>query len=110
MNNNNFSGNNGAGKTTIAKYFAEKVASKPYYIHVETIHCKNIKGKSLDSLHKLFTNTFLKLIYYQPSLLILDDIHVICENVLEEDVNVQEAASSYVIQLIKFNFDCSHYL
>ncbi|GJQ66945.1 hypothetical protein Trydic_g7959 [Trypoxylus dichotomus] len=79
----------GAGKTTVATHFAEKISSKPYYIHVEIIKCKSIKGKSVESLYKLFTNTFLKLVYYQPSVLIIDDIHAICERIVEEDPVMQ---------------------
>ncbi|KAI4464803.1 aaa-family atpase [Holotrichia oblita] len=86
-------GKHGTGKTTIVKYFAEKLSMAPYYVHVETVKCKNIKGKSLDSLYKLFTNTFLKVIYYQPSVLIIDDIHMVCEKVLEEDPATREMVS-----------------
>ncbi|KAK9736274.1 AAA+ lid domain [Popillia japonica] len=86
-------GKHGTGKSTIVKYFAEKLATAPYYVHVETVKCKNIKGKSLDSLYKLFTNTFLKAIYYQPTVLIVDDIHMVCEKVLEEDPAARETVS-----------------
>ncbi|KRT83638.1 AAA protein [Oryctes borbonicus] len=86
-------GKYGTGKTCIVKHFAEKISSKPHYIHMEIIQCRNIKGKSIDSLHKLFINIFLKLVYYQPSVLIIDDIHVICENILEEDPIMQALVS-----------------
>ncbi|XP_022913613.2 peroxisomal ATPase PEX1 isoform X1 [Onthophagus taurus] len=76
-------GKPGCGKSTLAQEFSKKISTSPIYIHVETISCKEIKGKTVDSLHKFFEGKFMKLVYYQPSLLILDDLHVICENVID---------------------------
>lgn len=82
------SGKPGTGKSTIADAIEAHFSQQ--YIHVERINCKSIKGKSLESLHKLLLPLLTKLIYFQPSVLIIDDIHVICEKVRDVDVPTQE--------------------
>lgn len=79
-------GKPGTGKTTLTAVLQDKLKASPYYLYSETIRCKQIKGKTLDSLLKLFSTTFSNLILHQPSVLILDDLHVLCENVPGEEV------------------------
>ncbi|KAF2894156.1 hypothetical protein ILUMI_12010 [Ignelater luminosus] len=72
-------GKSGTGKSTLINILKETLNSCPFYIYTEVVMCKNVKGKSLDSLHKILSSKIINLIYYQPSVLILDDLHVICE-------------------------------
>lgn len=83
-------GKTGTGKTTLTKLFASRVGTSPFHVHTEIISCKNIKGKTIESLTKIFGSTFAYLIYYQPSLLILDDLDVLCERVVDGDAPTQE--------------------
>lgn len=67
------------GKSSVLDYIARTLKTFPYFINTEVVNCKKIKGKTADSLHKFFTDMFAKLILSQPSLLILDDLHALCE-------------------------------
>ncbi|XP_076269258.1 peroxisomal biogenesis factor 1 isoform X2 [Rhynchophorus ferrugineus] len=72
-------GRNGMGKTQFLNYISVAFKEYPYFLYVETIECKAIKGKTVDSLHKIFMDCFSKLVLCQPSVLVLDDLHVLCE-------------------------------
>lgn len=86
-------GKRGMGKTTLTKIISEKLLNQ-FYITTERISCKSVKGKSLDSLHKLLSPVIAKLIYLQPSLLIVEDVDVICGKVPESDAPTQESLYS----------------
>ncbi|XP_056646462.1 peroxisomal ATPase PEX1 [Diorhabda sublineata] len=78
-------GRAGTGKSTILNTVAKYLSNYPYLIFTKHINCKRIKGKTMDSLEKFMSVTFSELILHQPSLLILDDLHVLCENACGED-------------------------
>lgn len=78
-------GKAGTGKSTILNTVAKYLTNYPYLIFIKHINCKRIKGKTMDSLEKFMSVTFADLILNQPSLLILDDLHVLCENACGED-------------------------
>lgn len=88
---NRVAGKSGTGKSSLLKIVANSINSFPYFIYTKKINCKAIKGKTVESLHKLFTTTFFDLIHHQPSVLLLDDLQVLCENVNENDAFAQNA-------------------
>lgn len=63
-------------------------------MNVVVVSCKKYKGKSVESLHKIFAQDFQNMIYYQPSVLVLDDLHIICGRT-EAGKEVQTAESLY---------------
>ncbi|KAH1014300.1 hypothetical protein HUJ04_003156 [Dendroctonus ponderosae] len=73
------SGRPGTGKSSVMENISRTLNSYPYFIKTERVYCKNIKGKTLESLHKFFTDLLSNLILSQPALLILDDLQVLCE-------------------------------
>ncbi|KAJ3654628.1 hypothetical protein Zmor_013803 [Zophobas morio] len=104
-------GKSGTGKTTLLKTITNIINSFPYFIFTKKINCKAIKGKTVESLHKLFSTTFFDLIHHQPSVLILDDIHILCENVNEGDGLAQQAVYfNRVSEMLEglFNQFCEH--
>ncbi|CAH1183321.1 unnamed protein product [Phaedon cochleariae] len=78
-------GKPGTGKTSLLKTLCAKLQKYPYYFYVKIIKCKSIKGKTMDSLQKLFSTDFSELILRQPSILVLDDLHVLCERIQGDD-------------------------
>lgn len=74
-------GKPGTGKTTILKCIAEKVQTYPHFIYTKTINCRSFRGKTPDSLIRVLSDTFSTLIVHQPSLLMLDNLHILCENI-----------------------------
>lgn len=83
------SGKSGTGKSTLTDVIEADLSQQ--YIYVQRINCKSIKGKSFESLQKLLLPLLTKLIYFQPSVLIIDDIHVLCEKVSDVDEPTQES-------------------
>ncbi|KAF5273559.1 hypothetical protein FQR65_LT04557 [Abscondita terminalis] len=84
-------GKSGSGKSKLSKIITEKLSEAPFRIHHETVCCKSIKGKSIDSLSKIFSSKLSTLIYYQPSVLVLDDIHSLCEKVVPGEAPTAES-------------------
>nr|CAI5837445.1 unnamed protein product [Callosobruchus analis] len=78
-------GQQGTGKSSLLRAIMHKVQLHPKYMHINLIKCKTIKGKTMDSLEKLFCNTFYDLILHQPSLLLIDDLHIMCENIKDDE-------------------------
>ncbi|KAK9872227.1 hypothetical protein WA026_017030 [Henosepilachna vigintioctopunctata] len=82
-------GNIGCGKTTLIKYVSHSVVGPPFFIYSEIVDCKTLKGKSVDSLHKMFTSIFENLVHHPHSILFIDNIHILCENTCENDAQAQ---------------------
>nr|CAH7747328.1 unnamed protein product [Callosobruchus chinensis] len=78
-------GQQGTGKSSLLRAIMHKVQLYPKCMHVHLIKCKTIKGRTMDSLEKLFCNTFYDLVLHQPSLLLIDDLHIMCENIKDDE-------------------------
>lgn len=83
-------GKTGSGKTSLTIKISEVLKAAPSHYYVENVACRKLKGKNIESMLKTLNSMFLRLIYYQPSILILDDLHVICEKVIEGEQPTQE--------------------
>ncbi|KAJ8952106.1 hypothetical protein NQ314_007599 [Rhamnusium bicolor] len=109
--NSIITGKPGTGKSTLLKIIAEKLISYPNFIYTKIINCKKIKGKTVDSLFKLFSTEFSQLILSQPSVLILDDLHILCESVKGDEIapnaiysnRVGEMLHNFLKTFLKFN-------
>ncbi|KAJ8920838.1 hypothetical protein NQ315_015630 [Exocentrus adspersus] len=104
-------GRPGTGKTAFLKILNDKLNSYPNFIFTKTIHCKSIKGKTVDSLFKLLSTTFSELVLYQPSVLFFDDLHLLCEPVKGDEAapnsiysnRVSEMMHAYLGMVSRFN-------
>lgn len=71
-------GKSGSGKSTLARILCQNLVDYPMYVHVVYVSCKKFKGKAVENLFKIFAQEFQNMVYYQPSVFVLDDLHVIC--------------------------------
>ncbi|KAG5891031.1 hypothetical protein JTB14_035222 [Gonioctena quinquepunctata] len=78
-------GKPGTGKSTLLKQIGYQLQSYPNFFYIKTMKCKNIKGKTMDSLFKAFSTAFSDLVLHQPSVLLLDDLDVLCENITGDE-------------------------
>ncbi|KAL1491690.1 hypothetical protein ABEB36_012251 [Hypothenemus hampei] len=79
------SGRNGTGKTALITQIAAILSGYPYFVKCQLVECKSLKGKSVESLQKVLHEAFASLTLMQPSLLILDDFHLLCHACEEDD-------------------------
>lgn len=87
-----FLGKSGSGKSTLSKIVCQNLMKGPSYTHIVYKSCKQLKGKSVENLLKLFIQEFENLVYYQPSILVLDDLHIICgKSESSSEVQTQES-------------------
>ncbi|XP_011299144.1 peroxisome biogenesis factor 1 [Fopius arisanus] len=70
-------GDIGTGKTTFLNFLQHKLRSPPNFMHTIIVDCKKLKGKKVDAVSKFFTSTIHDCVYYQPSVLFLDNLESI---------------------------------
>ncbi|XP_034936999.1 peroxisomal ATPase PEX1 isoform X2 [Chelonus insularis] len=81
-------GGTGTGKTILCEIIKQQIQQPPYLFHVETINCKKLKGKKVEIVQKFLISTMSNCAYYQPSLLIFDNIDCITNNDVTHCLNV----------------------
>ncbi|XP_059113314.1 peroxisomal ATPase PEX1 isoform X2 [Peromyscus eremicus] len=69
-------GGKGSGKSTLAKAIC-KEACDVLDAHVETVDCKALRGKRLESIQKALELAFSEAAWRQPSVILLDDLDLI---------------------------------
>ncbi|XP_044752140.1 LOW QUALITY PROTEIN: peroxisome biogenesis factor 1 [Coccinella septempunctata] len=84
-------GNIGTGKSKIVEHIKNLLCKSPCFLYSEIIESKSFKGKTIDSLHKVFTTILENLAAHEPSILFIDDLHILCKNVEDNDVQLQNA-------------------
>ncbi|RXG54237.1 Peroxisome biogenesis factor 1 [Armadillidium vulgare] len=70
-------GSKGSGKTTLVNNLIKKFSIYPYFVYCEIISFKSMKGKKVDSVHKILKEAISKALIFKPSLLVLDDLDCI---------------------------------
>lgn len=65
----------------ILQNIAQKLRIYPNFIYTNALNCRQFRGKTPDSLMRVLSEIFSTLILYQPSVLILDNLHILCENI-----------------------------
>ncbi|XP_017754802.1 PREDICTED: peroxisome biogenesis factor 1 [Eufriesea mexicana] len=88
------SGAIGSGKTTICKMLIEYLQNPPYFVHTRMINCRSLKGKKAEMLQKVITTALAECIYYQPSVLFLDDIESITNASINDEENTPDAINA----------------
>lgn len=64
----------GSGKSTLAHNICKHLSSIPHFVHSVRINCKSLKGKKPESVKKILVDALAECVYYQPSIILLDDI------------------------------------
>ncbi|XP_070158629.1 peroxisomal ATPase PEX1 isoform X1 [Polyergus mexicanus] len=107
-------GDLGSGKTTICKMLIERYREVPYFAHTHTIDCRSLKGKKVETLRKIIISAMNECVYYQPSILFLDDLESITNASLNDEENTIDATNASRIADMLFNiitqYQESHYI
>ncbi|XP_018368488.1 PREDICTED: peroxisome biogenesis protein 1 [Trachymyrmex cornetzi] len=104
----------GSGKTTICKKLIECYCEAPCFVHTHVIDCRSLKGKKVETMQKIITSVMNECVYYQPSILFLDNLESITNASLNDEENTIDAtnASRITNMLIKtvMQYQECHYI
>ncbi|KYQ49274.1 Peroxisome biogenesis factor 1, partial [Trachymyrmex zeteki] len=84
----------GSGKTTIYKKLIECYCEAPCFVHTHVIECRSLKGKKVETMQKIITSVMNECVYYQPSILFLDDLESITNASLNDEENTIDATNA----------------
>lgn len=84
----------GSGKTAICKIIEDIMRSPPYFVHTHTIDCRSLKGKKVEMLQKIIMAALSECVYYQPSIIFLDDIEAITNASMNDEENTPDALNA----------------
>ncbi|KAJ8684244.1 hypothetical protein QAD02_020036 [Eretmocerus hayati] len=107
-------GASGSGKTTLCKLLLRIFRNAPRFTHTCFVDCRSLKGKKVEVIQKLFLTELSHAVYYQPSILFLDDIESItCANSNNDEVTADSTNAARISDVI-FNlireYQCQHYI
>ncbi|CAK9814659.1 Peroxisome biogenesis factor 1 [Anthophora plagiata] len=88
------SGEAGSGKTTVCKILIDYLESAPYFVHTHMIDCRSLKGKKAEMLQKIIITALTECIYYEPSVLFLDDLESITNASANDEENTPDAINA----------------
>ena len=78
-------GSKGSGKSSIIDDVISKFNKHPYYVFIQKIDCKSLKGKRIESIEKSWLKLLKEAYHRQPSLLIFEDLDAICSNLIKPE-------------------------
>ncbi|KAK7867333.1 hypothetical protein R5R35_001109 [Gryllus longicercus] len=83
-------GKSGSGVSTLARHLCNKFRGPPWYVHCVEIQCRNIKGKKVENLLRLFSQALGECSLHQPSILLLQDLDVLAATASPDQEAAQE--------------------
>lgn len=91
-----------SGKTVLCNKILENLSIKPYCCYYEIFHCARNKGRKPDSIQRDLRVIFEKCMNYAPSILLLDNLDILTQNVAEhtQDGDYYNRVSDVMQQLI----------
>ncbi|XP_032677988.1 peroxisome biogenesis protein 1 isoform X2 [Odontomachus brunneus] len=84
----------GSGKTTVCKILIEHYRQEPRFVYTRMIDCRSLKGKKVETMQKTIASVMHECVYYQPSILFLDDLECITNASLNDEENTIEATNA----------------
>ncbi|XP_076762251.1 peroxisomal biogenesis factor 1 isoform X2 [Xylocopa sonorina] len=97
------SGEIGSGKTTTCEMLINHLRSSPNFVHTHMLDCRSLKGKKAEMMQKIITTSLIECIYYQPSVLFLDDLESITNASMNDEENTPDAINAARITDILVN-------
>ncbi|XP_008210116.1 ATPase family gene 2 protein isoform X2 [Nasonia vitripennis] len=97
------SGTTGSGKTTVCKLLREILTASPYFVHARVVDCRSLKGKKSEVIQKLLATELSQAVYYQPSILFLDDLESITSAGSNTEENTPDSMNAARITDAIFN-------
>ncbi|KAG8293655.1 Peroxisome biosynthesis protein pex1 [Homalodisca vitripennis] len=84
-------GKQGSGKTRLAEAIYTAVSASPHYVYVSVVDCKSLKGKKPESMGKIVAEQLAECVYYQPAVLVLEDLDCIAGVPTQDMESTQES-------------------
>ncbi|XP_044729985.1 peroxisome biogenesis factor 1 [Chrysoperla carnea] len=89
------SGQTGSGKSTLGKLICQKLLDETNFVYTKILDCKALKGKKSETIQKLLIQHFDECLYYQPSIIFLDDLDIICGTQSESSEGIISSETNY---------------
>uniref|UniRef100_T1IN76 Peroxisomal ATPase PEX1 n=1 Tax=Strigamia maritima TaxID=126957 RepID=T1IN76_STRMM len=93
-------GNRGSGKTSVARAICGQLSQIPFWVFVNVINCKTQKGKRVESIYDEWKKALVEAKFRAPSILLLDDLDVICGFSSSIEDNAVNAYSERIAQAL----------
>ncbi|XP_063993623.1 uncharacterized protein LOC135171180 isoform X2 [Diachasmimorpha longicaudata] len=87
-------GSTGTGKTTLLHHLQQKMENPPNFMNTIFVDCRKLKGKKVDAVSKIFTSTMHDCVYYQPSVLFLDNLDSITSRPSDNEEDSPDATNA----------------
>ncbi|ESP04898.1 hypothetical protein LOTGIDRAFT_62194, partial [Lottia gigantea] len=82
------SGPRGSGKTSLARALLRRMAEIPNMVFTKDIDCKPLRGMLVDNIQKIMESVFDEAAWRQPSVVLLEDLHIIAGAATSPDAEV----------------------
>jgi peroxin-1 len=70
-------GTAGSGKSTLARTMCRELEKPPHFVHWVEVQCIPLKGKRVETLHKLISQLLRECMCCQPAVVMFDDLEAI---------------------------------
>ncbi|XP_070537821.1 peroxisomal ATPase PEX1-like [Ptychodera flava] len=96
-------GPKGIGKSTLARSLSREVSEWPYLSHTTIIQCKQLKGKRVENIRKIWEEAFQEAFWRQPSVILLDGLDHVTSAPLgpEQELGPEAVYNTRVAQTLK---------
>nr|XP_006825224.1 PREDICTED: peroxisome biogenesis factor 1-like [Saccoglossus kowalevskii] len=93
-------GPKGSGKSSLGRALCRELHEWPYLCHCVIIECKQLKGKRVESIRKIWEEAFREAFWREPAIILLDDLDHVTSAPLgpEEEVGPEAVYNTRIAQ------------
>ncbi|XP_033637496.1 peroxisome biogenesis factor 1-like isoform X2 [Asterias rubens] len=96
-------GPRGSGKSTLGRSVCREMMAWPNLAHVSLVECKQLKGKRIETIRKIWEEAMNEAAWRQPSIILLDDLDHVTASPLgpEQEISPEAVYHTRVAEILK---------
>ncbi|XP_071798247.1 peroxisomal ATPase PEX1-like isoform X1 [Asterias amurensis] len=96
-------GPRGSGKSTLGRSVCREMMAWPNLAHVSLVECKQLKGKRIETIRKIWEEAMNEAAWRQPSIILLDDLDHVTASPLgpEQEIGPEAVYHTRVAEVLK---------